>query len=161
MRIEIYSDGGCSPNPGIGGFAFIVRLVDGDKSATAGLANFEEYTTNNRMELTGIIEAFKSIRKIGDSIKDAEIVVTSDSSYCIRPFTEGWIFKWKMSDFYKHGEAMPNRELWVELDELIKGLNIRWNWVKGHNGHYYNEICDMYAVKSYKTKKPYTLKFEQ
>lgn len=161
MRIEIYSDGGCSPNPGIGGFAFIVRLVDGEKSAAAGLANFEECTTNNRMELTGIIEAFKSIRKIGDSIKDAEIIVTSDSSYCIRPFTEGWIYKWKMNDFYKHGEAIPNRELWVELDELIKGLNIRWNWVKGHNGHYYNEICDTYAVKSYKTKKPYTLKFEQ
>lgn len=149
MEFELYTDGGCSVNPGIGGYAYVIRLVVDEMAQSFVRSGFKDYTTNNHMELKAIVEGLKALRNSKVSVD--KVTVTSDSSYCINPFTKGWIHGWRQRNFMRDGKPMPNRDLWLELDELLGYFkSIEWVWVKGHNGHRFNEICDTYAVRSYR-----------
>ena len=136
-EITIYTDGGCSGNPGPGGWGVVV-IADGIAKQLSG---GDAHTTNNRMELTAAISAL-SIVKNTPSFAGRKISVHIDSQYVkngITVWIKGWKAKgWKTADKKKK----KNQDLWQLLDELNCSLDVSWNWVKGHSGVEYNEICD-------------------
>lgn len=135
-RIEIFTDGACSGNPGIGGWAALLRYKDVEKELSGG----ETETTNNRMELTAVIEALKALKTV------CNITLYTDSKYVMSGVTE-WMSNWKRNNWKtanKKGDV-KNVDLWMQLDELIRQHEIRWVWVKGHNGHPENERVDALA----------------
>lgn len=126
--LSIWTDGACEPNPGIGGWGW--HSSDGRQ----GIGG-EIETTNNRMEMTAILEALKQI-------PDGEAVtVHSDSQYCVKGLTE-WHNAWKQRGWKKKGVPMPNRDLWIALDEQTQRLDVSFKWVRGHNGDEGNEKAD-------------------
>ena len=134
---KIYTDGSCLGNPGAGGYAAILVAEDGTRAEFSG---GEALTTNNRMELTAAIVGLENIAA-GDS---AEIF--TDSSYLKNAFTQGWLERWKCNGWRTSAKtAVLNRDLWLELDALISRRNVKFNWVKGHAGNFYNERCDEIA----------------
>lgn len=136
-KVEIYTDGGCHGNPGPGGWAVVVIADDVAKQLSGG----EKQTTNNRMELTAAINALKIIHNTPNFLQK-QIIVNIDSQYVKNGITT-WIKNWKAKG-WKTADKKPvkNQDLWILLDSLNEGLNITWNWVKGHAGIKYNEICD-------------------
>ena len=134
--IEIYTDGACSGNPGIGGWGVVI-LINTDQPIL--LNGGENETTNNRMELTAAIQALKHFEK-KQSIK-----LITDSRY-VKDGIESWIINWKKNG-WKTSSKKPvkNKDLWIELDKLITFHDITWNWVKGHSGEKYNEKADFLA----------------
>jgi len=142
--MEVYTDGGCSGNPGPGGWAYVIidRSGDGESLENWGA---EESTTNNRMELQAVIAALQYIRGVG---KVPEISIHTDSQYVQKGITE-WIKEWK-SRGWKTSAKKPvkNQDLWQRLDTLSAGLSITWVWVKGHAGNKYNERCDLLTQKA-------------
>lgn len=136
-KVEIYTDGGCHGNPGPGGWAVVVIADDVAKQLSGG----EKQTTNNRMELTAAINALKIIHNT-PTFSQKQIIVNIDSQYVKNGITT-WIKNWKAKS-WKTADKKPvkNQDLWILLDSLNEGLNISWNWVKGHAGIKYNEICD-------------------
>ena len=136
-EIIIYTDGGCSGNPGPGGWGIVV-IADGIAKQLSG---GEKLTTNNRMELTAAITALQVIRNT-PSFAQRPVKLHIDSQYVKNGITT-WIKGWK-SKGWKTADKKPvkNQDLWVQLDALNEGLNIDWIWVKGHAGIEYNEICD-------------------
>ncbi|HCU58590.1 MAG TPA: ribonuclease HI [Alphaproteobacteria bacterium] len=135
-RVEIYTDGACSGNPGIGGWGVILRYRQTEKELSGGELN----TTNNRMELTAVIEALKALKT------RCNITLYTDSKYVMNGITE-WLENWKKNGWKtsnKKGEV-KNVDLWQALDELVKVHEIRWVWVKGHAGHIENERVDTLA----------------
>lgn len=136
-EIVIYTDGGCSGNPGPGGWGIVV-IADG---LVKMLSGGEKDTTNNKMELTAAINALKVVRNT-PSFEGRKIVVNIDSQY-VRNGITSWIKNWKAKG-WKTADKKPvkNQELWMELDALNAGLDIDWNWVKGHAGVEFNEMCD-------------------
>ena len=136
-EIVIYTDGGCSGNPGPGGWGIVV-IADG---LVKTLSGGEKDTTNNKMELTAAINALKVVRNT-PSFEGRKIVVNIDSQY-VRNGITSWIKNWKAKG-WKTADKKPvkNQELWMELDALSAGLDIDWNWVKGHAGVEFNEMCD-------------------
>ena len=139
-KIKIYTDGACSGNPGIGGWGAV--LIDTDTGEKKYLSGTDKLTTNNKMELTATIAALKSINK------PSEIELYTDSQY-VKNGINLWIINWK-SNGWKTANKKPvaNKELWIELDKIVKFHNVNWFWVKGHSGNYYNEIADQLAVKA-------------
>ncbi len=134
-KIEIYSDGGCSGNPGPGGWAFTFK-ADGifEKESSGG----DPATTNNRMELTAVIEALKACVPY----QPDTIVINTDSQYVKNGITV-WIKNWKRNGWRTAAKApVKNKELWIALDELNSKLPVEWKWVKGHAGVEGNERCD-------------------
>lgn len=134
-QIEIYSDGGCSGNPGPGGWAFTFR-ADGifEKESSGG----SPATTNNRMELTAVIEALKACVPYQPQL----IVIHTDSQYVKNGITL-WIKNWKRNGWRTASKSpVKNQELWIVLDELNNKLPVEWKWVKGHAGIEGNERCD-------------------
>jgi len=134
--ITIYTDGACSGNPGIGGWgAVILEKNKEDIFLNGGHDN----TTNNRMELTAAIEALKYF------VDKKNITLITDSKY-VKDGIQSWIQNWKKNG-WKTAAKKPvkNKELWVELDDLITKHNITWEWVKGHAGNTYNEKADYLA----------------
>lgn len=138
--ISIFTDGACSGNPGPGGWAAIV--VEG--SRVVELAGREEPTTNNRMELGGVIAGLRAV-----SAMPGAAVVHSDSTYVISGITT-WIKGWKRRGWTTAaGEPVKNADLWRALDALVDARGrggVEWRWVKGHSGHDANERCDAIAV---------------
>ena len=136
-EIVIYTDGGCSGNPGPGGWGIVV-IADG---VAKQLSGGEKLTTNNRMELTAAIAALTVIHNT-PGFAQRPVTVNIDSQYVKNGITT-WIKGWK-SKGWKTADKKPvkNQDLWVKLDELNAGLKVNWNWVKGHAGGEYNEICD-------------------
>lgn len=136
-EIIIYTDGGCSGNPGPGGWGIVV-IADGIAKQLSG---GEKLTTNNRMELTAAITALQVIRNT-PGFAQRPVKFHIDSQYVKNGITT-WIKGWK-SKGWKTADKKPvkNQDLWVQLDALNEGLNINWIWVKGHAGIEYNEICD-------------------
>ena len=133
--ITIYTDGGCSGNPGPGGWAFAVsdmgKLVE-TRSGGDGA------TTNNKMELTAVINALKYALEKGEK----DVTILTDSQYVKNGITQ-WIFSWKRNGWRTSGKApVKNVEYWVELDALNAKLSVNWSWVKGHAGIEGNEECD-------------------
>ena len=136
-EITIYTDGGCSGNPGPGGWGVVV-IADGIAKQLSG---GDAHTTNNRMELTAAISAL-SIVKNTPSFAGRKISVHIDSQYVKNGITV-WIKSWKAKG-WKTADKKPvkNQDLWQLLDELNCSLDVSWNWVKGHAGIEYNEVCD-------------------
>ncbi len=135
--ITIYTDGACSGNPGVGGWGAVLFYKEHYKEICGG----EKDTTNNRMELQGVIEAIKLIKK------SQPIIVYTDSKYVQNGISE-WIHGWKKNG-WKGANKKPikNIDLWKTLDELVANHTITWKWVKGHAGDKYNEIADALARK--------------
>ncbi|MBE6451147.1 MAG: ribonuclease HI [Alphaproteobacteria bacterium] len=135
-RIEIFTDGACSGNPGIGGWGALLRYKAIEKELSGG----ELETTNNRMELTAVIEALKALKTV------CNITLYTDSKYVMCGITE-WLENWKKNSWKTANKKndVKNVDLWQKLDELIKKHEIRWVWVKGHNGHAENERVDALA----------------
>jgi len=136
--IEIYTDGSCLENPGNGGWAAIIN-VNGDLKKISGN---EKNTTNNRMELMAPINALKNIKS------EEEINIYTDSQYVKLGITE-WINTWLKNNWQtSKKEQVKNKDLWIELYNLSKSLNIKWNWIKAHAGNPLNEEVDFLAKKA-------------
>lgn len=135
-RVEIFTDGACSGNPGVGGWGAILRYKDIEKELSGG----EKETTNNRMELMAVIEALSALKK------QCNISLYTDSKYVMCGITE-WMPKWKENGWRtaNKSKGVKNIDLWQRLDELTEQHEIRWIWVKGHAGHAENERCDALA----------------
>ena len=135
-RVEIFTDGACSGNPGAGGWGAILRYKDVEKELSGG----EAQTTNNRMELMAVIEALSALKR------PCNISLYTDSKYVMSGITE-WLANWKQNGWRTANkkQAVKNVDLWQRLDELTQQHEIRWIWVKGHNGHAENERCDALA----------------
>ena len=139
-KIKIYTDGACSGNPGKGGWGAV--LIYSDKDTEEYLSGADKLTTNNKMELTATIESLKLIKKPND------IELYTDSQY-VKNGISLWIINWK-NNGWKTANKKPvaNKELWIELDQIVQFHNVTWFWVKGHSGNHYNEIADQLAVKA-------------
>lgn len=143
-KIEIFTDGACSGNPGNGGWGVVLRFNGIEKE----LSGYEVNTTNNKMELTAVIEALKALKE------PCEVVLTTDSQYVMKGFTE-WLPNWLVNN-WKNASKKPvaNQELWQELKKQSERHKINWIWVKGHNGHPENEKCDELARKAIESITP-------
>jgi ribonuclease HI len=137
-RVELYTDGACSGNPGPGGWAFILKdPVSGKVREEAG---GEPSTTNNRMELISVIRGLKSLTR------PCAVDLYSDSKYVLNGLKE-WLDGWKAKGWRNsRREPVKNRELWEELDALRNVHRINCYWIRGHNEHPENERCDALAV---------------
>lgn len=146
--ITIYTDGACSGNPGRGGFGAVILAGSKEYKLSGG----EKLTTNNRMELMAAIEALEMVTE-NPLWKNANITLISDSQY-VKNGIQSWIYAWKKNGWRTaNKEPVKNKDLWLELDELSSQLKISWQWVKGHAGNKYNEICDDLAVTAAKNIK--------
>ena len=136
--IEIHTDGSCLENPGNGGWAAIINTNGNIKK----ISGSEKNTTNNRMELLAPINA---LREMNDN---SEITIYTDSQYVKLGITE-WINKWINNNWQtSKKEDVKNKDLWVELYNLDKSLDVKWNWVKAHAGNPMNEEVDLMAKKA-------------
>lgn len=135
-RVEIFTDGACSGNPGPGGWGAILRWKDTEKELSGGAVE----TTNNRMELTAVIEALKVLKV------SCVVSLYTDSKYVMDGVTQ-WLPNWKKNNWRTTNKKseVKNVDLWQQLDELLPKHEILWNWVKGHNGHPENERVDKLA----------------
>ena len=132
-KITLFSDGSALGNPGPGGYGVILRYGDKERE----LCGSEPHTTNNRMELKGVIEGLKALKE------PCEVDIVSDSSYVVKGINE-WLQNWIKRDFKK----VKNPELWREYIEAAKGHKINAIWVRGHDGHVENERCDILAKEA-------------
>ena len=133
--VEIFSDGACRGNPGIGGWGVVIRYGDAEKKLYGG----EITTTNNRMELKAVIEGLSALTK------PCKVKITTDSKYVMTGATE-WLENWKKRDWKTAGKKQVlNVDLWMQLDKLINEHELEWAWVKGHSGHAENEMADQLA----------------
>lgn len=143
-RVTIYTDGGSSGNPGPGGYG-VVQVYNGQvKEITGGF----KLTTNNRMELMGVIVALKQLE-----FRDKPVTVYTDSSYVVNGINKGWAASWRKNNWIK-SDRQPalNSDLWAELLDLTAELDVSFVWVRGHAGNPLNERCDELAVSSAKQK---------
>ncbi|MGN0683631.1 MAG: ribonuclease HI [Oscillospiraceae bacterium] len=135
--VEIYSDGACSGNPGPGGFGAILRCDGREKEVSGG----EPHTTNNRMELLGVITALEALKY------PCEVRITTDSKYVVDGISKGWAASWKKRGWKKSdGKPALNPDLWDRLLALLEVHKAEFVWIKGHAGHPENERCDRLAV---------------
>ena len=135
--VDMYTDGACKGNPGAGGFCCILRYKGKEKLVSGGEAN----TTNNRMELCAVISGLEILRE------PCEVTVYSDSKYVVDAMKLGWARGWKAKGWKKSdGKTALNTDLWERLLSLSEMHRLRFVWVKGHDGHEYNERCDREAV---------------
>nr|WP_319487865.1 ribonuclease HI [uncultured Caproiciproducens sp.] len=136
-RIEIYTDGACSGNPGPGGWGAVLRYNGTVKEISGGAAD----TTNNRMELSGVIEALRLLKE------PCEVLLFSDSKYVCDAITKGWAKGWQKNNWRKSDKKPAlNVDLWEALLALLDKHSVTVQWVKGHAGHPENERCDRLAV---------------
>ena len=144
MKVEIYTDGACSGNPGPGGWAAILVARGAEKE----LSGTVDSTTNNRMEMTAAIESLKALKV------PCEVILYSDSSYLVNSFTQHWIDNWKKNGWKNASKApVSNQDLWLMLDELAAYHTITWEKVKGHSDHPFNNRCDKLAVQAIQDRK--------
>jgi len=139
--LKIYTDGGCSGNPGPGGWAYVmVQQTFQGFHIIAQNKGGEKDTTNNRMELRAVIEALRALKTMDGVTRNA--AVHTDSQYVQKGITE-WIHAWKRNS-WRTSDKKPvkNKELWLELDSLSGEFSLKWEWIKGHAGNKYNELCD-------------------
>ena len=136
QKVIIYTDGACSGNPGPGGYGAILMYENNKKEISGG----SKQTTNNIMEITAVVEALKLLKFACD------VDVYSDSSYVVNAIEKKWIEKWQRNGLKTSSkEPVKNKELWEELDLLIKKHNVKFIKVKGHSDNKYNNRCDELA----------------
>ena len=142
-EVEIFTDGACSGNPGAGGWGVVLRCNGMEKELSGGDAD----TTNNRMELTAVIEALKALKK------SCNIILYTDSRYVMDGVTQ-WLPNWKQNGWRTANKKslVKNLDLWQSLESLLEKHKIKWVWVKGHNGHPENERVDKLARDEAKSR---------
>ncbi len=139
-KVQLFTDGACSGNPGAGGWGAILRFGSAEKELSGG----EKETTNNRMELTAVIMGLSALKE------PCEVTLVTDSKYVADGITKGWAESWQKNGWRKADKKPAlNPDLWEKLLELIKIHKVEINWVKGHAGHPENERCDRLAVQFY------------
>lgn len=142
-KIEIFTDGACSGNPGPGGWGAILRMGDNVRE----LSGYDGDTTNNRMELMAAIVALEALKR------PCSVSLTTDSQYVKNGITQ-WIFGWKKKNWRKaDNKPVINADLWQRLDAAAAAHKIQWHWVRGHTGHIENERCDELARLAIKAAK--------
>lgn len=147
VKVKVYTDGGCSPNPGLGGWAAIlVSPTHGNKEREIWGA--EADSTNNRMELTAAIMALESLKY------PCKVELCTDSMYMKNAFAKGWLEKWQQNG-WKTASKQPvlNKDLWEKLLSLTQKHHVEWHWTKGHSNNIYNNRCDALVQKA---KEEYT-----
>lgn len=138
-KVFLFSDGACSGNPGPGGYGVILRYKNTEKEFSGG----EPETTNNRMELMGVITGLSALKE------PCEVLVTTDSKYVVDSITKGWVYSWQKKGWVKSDKKPAlNVDLWKKLLPLLEIHKVTFNWVKGHAGHPENERCDALAVEA-------------
>ncbi len=136
--VEAFTDGACSGNPGPGGFGVILRCEGREREISGG----EAHTTNNRMELMGVITALETLKY------PCKVKITTDSKYVVDGITKGWAKGWKKRGWKKSdGKPALNPDLWERLLNLLEIHDAEFFWIKGHAGHPENERCDRLAVE--------------
>ncbi len=136
-QVFIFSDGACSGNPGPGGYGVILRCEGKEKELSGGEAD----TTNNRMELTGVIVGLSALKY------PCKVTVQTDSKYVVDGIEKGWAKSWRKNGWIKSDKKPAlNSDLWEELLELLEIHEVSFAWIKGHAGHAENERCDRLAV---------------
>lgn len=130
----MYTDGGCDPNPGVGGWGVVLMYGGHYKELSGG----EVEATNNRMELTAAIRGLEALKR------PCSVEVHTDSEYVKKGITE-WMPAWKRRNWARKGGELKNVDLWKQLDILTRKHDIHWRWVRGHSGHVHNERCDELA----------------
>lgn len=139
-KVELFTDGACSGNPGPGGWGAVLRFHGKEKELSGG----DPQTTNNRMELTAVIEGLSALKE------PCEVTLTSDSKYVLDALLKGWVYSWKKNG-WKKADKKPalNVDLWERLLALLEVHKVDYRWVHGHQGHPENERCDALAVAAY------------
>lgn len=136
-KVELYTDGACKGNPGVGGWGVLLRYGVHEKELFGG----EVHTTNNRMELTAVIEGLRALKK------RSHVDIYTDSKYVQQGVTE-WLNNWKARGWKTASKSpVKNDDLWKDLDALLSAHDLHWHWVKGHAGHADNERADELANK--------------
>ena len=137
-KVEIFTDGACSGNPGPGGWGAVLRCGTAEKELSGG----EKSTTNNRMELTAVISALSALKQ------PCIVTLCSDSKYVIDAVTKGWAKSWQKNNWIKADKKPAlNADLWERLLALLDQHDVSFVWIKGHAGHPENERCDQMAVE--------------
>ena len=137
-QVYIFSDGACSGNPGPGGYGVILRCEGKEKELSGG----EHQTTNNRMELTGVITGLEALKY------PCKVTIQTDSKYVVDGIEKGWAKSWKKNNWIKSDKKPAlNSDLWDRLLKLLDIHEVRFTWIKGHAGHPENERCDRLAVE--------------
>lgn len=139
MRVNVYTDGACSGNPGKGGYGIIMEWVG--KPYKKEFSEGYRLTTNNRMELLAVIVALEQLKKEG-----IEVMVYSDSKYVVDSIEKGWVFNWVKKGF----KDKKNADLWRRFLVVYKKHKVKFHWIRGHNEHPQNERCDQLAVNAIK-----------
>lgn len=135
-QVNLYTDGACRGNPGRGGWGAILVYGKYEKELSGG----ERETTNNRMELMAAISGLEALRE------PCEVTLYSDSKYLVDAYTQGWVYSWREHGWKRGKEALKNPDLWDRLFALTETHKVTFIWVKGHDGHAYNERCDKLAT---------------
>lgn len=136
--VRLYTDGACKGNPGPGGWGALLQYRGVEKELWGG----EPHTTNNRMELTAVIEGLKALKK------PSRVRIVTDSQY-VKNGMQQWIHNWKRNGWRTAGrKPVKNAELWQELDRLVNLHQVEWEWVRGHSGHPENERADQLANRA-------------
>lgn len=139
-KVEIYTDGACTGNPGKGGYGAVLLYNGTEKRISRGYRK----TTNNRMELMAAVEALKLLKE------PCEVDLYSDSKYLTDAINKGWLENWIKNGWRKADKKkVLNVDLWCELKKMLELHNVTFIWVKGHAGNKYNEACDVMAVDAY------------
>jgi len=142
-HVKIYSDGACSGNPGVGGFGALLRSSSKEKE----LSGCDKLTTNNRMELLGVISALEALKR------PCRVQIITDSNYVVKGMTE-WLSGWREKGWKTFQKKdVLNRDLWERLLAAALPHQVEWVWIKGHSGHPENERCDRIARKEIKKCK--------
>lgn len=143
-RVDIFTDGACSGNPGPGGWGTILRYKTVEKELSGG----DPETTNNRMELMAVISGLEALKE------PCSVTVTTDSKYFADAVLKGWLYGWKKKGWKKaDNKPVLNVDLWERLLPLLKTHEVEVVWIKGHAGHPENERCDALAVSEWKKLK--------
>ena len=143
-KVEIYSDGACSGNPGPGGYGTILVYQGHERE----LSGAEKETTNNRMELMGALAGLEALKE------PCHVVLTSDSRYLCESINQKWVFQWEQNGWRKKDKKPAlNVDLWERILLQLRKHQVEICWVKGHAGHPYNERCDRLAVAAYTALK--------
>ena len=141
--VIIYTDGACSPNPGIGGWGAV--LISNEHKLRTEISGSEVYSTNNRMEITAVIKACEVLKK------PCKVDLYTDSTYVKNAFEKSWIKNWQKNGWKsKSKKPVANKDLWVRLLEVSQKHEISWHWVKGHSNNTENNRCDELAVQARK-----------
>lgn len=135
-EVQLYTDGACRGNPGRGGWGAILVYGKYEKEMSGG----ERETTNNRMELLAAISGLEALKE------PCFVTLYSDSKYVVDAFVEGWVDSWRAHGWKRGKDELKNPDLWQRLFDLTQRHEVKFVWVKGHDGHAYNERCDALAT---------------